>query len=68
MKRECSNCGQILSEENILLAINDSGAHPEGEEWIEEHMGFCCPTYSDGDGCKGYAAADREIAAYWMIK
>ena len=59
-KEHCSNCGWELSAENIRLALEDAGAGISQEE-----LTFCCPSYSDEEGCKGYAKADLDIPAYW---
>ena len=70
MKHHCSNCGQKLSEDNIRLALEDSGENPAGIEDNDEleAFSFCCPDYSDESGCPGYARADEDKAAYWYYR
>lgn len=63
----CSNCGQILSEENVILGIEDYGEDPEDISEDElDHLSFCCPGYSDESGCPGYSREDKSLAAYWI--
>jgi hypothetical protein len=57
-KETCCNCGAELSDENIKLACEDAGL-PQDE------LSFCCPSYSDQQGCQGYCKADRNLPAYW---
>ena len=69
MKHHCANCGQRLSEDNIRLALEDAGTHPQGIDDDElEHFSFCCPDYSDESGCPGYAPADEDKAADWYYR
>lgn len=63
----CSNCGWNLSEENIRLAIEDYSSSPLSEEEMD-HLSFCCPSYSDEEGCKGYSRDDRALPAYWIYR
>ena len=57
----CSNCGGLLTEESIRLAVEDAGIP-------REELSFCCPTYSDEGGCQGWAKEDETAAAYWSTK
>lgn len=69
--RHCSNCGMILSEENIALAIRDYGISEDLDQISEEeadHFSFCCPSYSDENGCQGYSLEDWEAPAYWIYR
>lgn len=67
MKQEhCANCGGLLTETNIRLAVEDAGL-PQDE------LIFCCPSYGlidDGFGgtyeaCQGTATSDETLPAYW---
>jgi len=60
MQHTCSNCGQVLSEENIRLAMEDLGG-----DVAEDKITFCCPGYTDDKGCPGYGRDDRSEMAYW---
>lgn len=61
-KEHCSNCGQILTEENIRFALEDASG------LMQEELTFCCPTYTDEKGCLGYSKEDENKPAYWSTK
>lgn len=68
----CANCGQKLSEHNIVAALEDAGYDPhqaKSEAWdaILDHFSVCCPGYTDEKGCEGYTMADRARTAYWVV-
>lgn len=62
----CSNCGQQLTEDNIMLALSDAGIDINDEDMLDT-VTLCCPSYTDKNGCLGYTSADRTERAYWSI-
>ena len=66
---KCSNCGQVLTELNVALALKDIG-RLEGmdNDSIKDAVRFFCPTYNGNSGvCQGYDTADATIMAVWSI-